>query len=131
MLRNLQEALQAYVIENDLRVAGNIVTPVNMSVRDRLHVYRNAYYLRLTEVLENDFPVLCEIMGEEPFAALAQDYLDAYPSHHFSVQKVGRHLPKFLKNTTDCDPCYAELAAFEWAIQMALSAKDEPALTLE
>ncbi len=130
-LRNLQEALQAYVIENDLGVQNEILSPKNMAVVDRLHVYRNAYYLRLVEVLEGDFPALREIVGKEAFSSLVRNYLDAYPSHHFSIRNVGRHLAKFLKNTADCDPCYVELAHFEWAIHQALLERDEAALTLD
>jgi hypothetical protein len=61
---------------------------------------------------------------------MIRDYLNAYPSHHFSVRPLGRHVAKFLKNTPSCDPCFAELAEFEWALNKALFAKDEERLTM-
>jgi len=131
VLRDLQEAMQACVLENDLSVSDAIIEPGNMTVEQRLRVYRNGYYFRLVEILVGDFTVLHAIMGEAAFSAMARDYLDAYPSHHFSVRTVGCHLVAFLKNTKDCDPCYRELAAFEWALNQALFAREMPVLTME
>lgn len=129
-LRELQENLQAYVLQKDLTIENDIVKPANMEVERRLHIYRNAYYMRLLEILESDFVVLQKILGKKPFASMVRDYLNAYPSHHFSVRPLGRHLAKFLKNTPGCDPCYAELAEFEWTLNKALFTKDEDRLTM-
>lgn len=130
-LREIQEGLQAYVLEKDLVIQSEIVKPTNMEVERRLHIYRNAYYIRLVEVLEEDFGVLKKIVGEKAFDAMMRAYLDAYPSHHFSVRSVGRHVAKFLKNTPGCDPSYAELAEFEWALNKVLFAKDAASLTMQ
>lgn len=130
-LKELQESMQDYVLKNDNTIYNEIVTSANFSVINRLSVYQNAYYLRLIEILQNDFTVLYEIMGESAFAALVHDYLNAFPSHHFSVRTVGKYLAKFLKNNSACDSCYSEIAAFEWALNEALVAKDASYLTLE
>jgi len=130
-LRDIQEGMQDYVLKNDLSVSDEIIKPDNMEVAGRLDVYRNAYYLRLIEILEDDFSVLSTVIGEDAFDSMIRDYLDAFPSHHFSVRTVGRHLVKFLKNTEGCHPAYAELAEFEWAIVQASFAKDAELLTME
>lgn len=130
-LKELQEGMQAFVLEKNTDVAEDIIKPEDMDSVARLQVYRNAYYLRLIEILEGDYTVLYHLMGKEAFDAMACDYLDAFPSHHFSIQHVGKHLAKFLKNTDHIDSSYSELAEFEWAIHEALYAEDAEVLTLE
>lgn len=130
-LRELQEQFQAYVLKGDQQIANRIVEPSNMTSQARLHVYRNAYYLRLIEVLAGDFSILEKIMGEAQFAAMAHDYLDAYPSQYFSVRSVGQHLSQFLKENEKCHPAYVELVDLEWALNLALFAKQVPTITME
>lgn len=129
-LRELQEELQNYVLQKDVAIENEIVAPSDMPAERRLHIYRNAYYLRLIEILENDFFVLHKIMGPKPFNGMMRDYIDAYPSHHYSVRWVGKHLGKFLKNKPGCHPAYSELAEFEWALNKALFSSLESVLEL-
>lgn len=51
-LKELQEGMQAFVLEKNTDVAEDIIKPENMDSVARLQVYRNAYYLRLIEILE-------------------------------------------------------------------------------
>src|SRR3990167_2166955 len=130
-LKTLQESMQAYVLHSDLDIESEIVTPHNRVVIERLQVYRNAYYLRLIEILENDYLVLSQMMGKQTFDALARDYLDAFPSTYFSIRMVGKHVARFLKNIAAYDACYGELAEFEWALNETLLAQDCDELTME
>lgn len=130
-LKEIQEGMQAYVLEKDVAIAAEIIKPKNIDATARLHVYRNGYYLRLVEILQRDYAVLYEIMGADAFDAMARDYLDAFPPHHFSVRHVGKYLPKFLKNTKHCDANYCELAEFAWAVHVALYAADAEILALD
>jgi len=130
-LKEIQEGMQAFVLERDQAITADVISKPNIAEIDRLSIYRNAYYLRLCEILREDYAVLHNIMGDNAFHAMVQDYLDAFPSHHFSVQQVGKNLAKFLKNTEHCDSSYSELAEFEWAIHEALYARDADVLTLD
>lgn len=97
---------------------------------ERLHVYADAYRLRLQEVLEEDFPGLRGMVGDGAFRALAGAYIDAHPSDHPSVRWFGRRIGAFLRDT----PPYSEqsvlaaMAEFEWAQGEVLDAADSPAL---
>lgn len=60
-----------------------------------MNVYSSAYYNRLVEVLEKDFPVLKVVLNDF-FADVMFDYLKFYPSIYDSIDFVGNHLPEFI-----------------------------------
>ena len=72
-----------------------------------LGVYRDAYALRLIEVLTNDYPGLLAMTGPADFDRMARAYIAAHPSHHPSVRWFGARLADFLAGTAP----YSGLAA--------------------
>src|SRR5262245_34966742 len=66
---------------------------------ERLAIYANAYYARLIECLESEFPVFRQTVGEETFAEFAADYLQHYPSQSYSLGHLGEQFPKYLAET--------------------------------
>jgi hypothetical protein len=66
---------------------------------ERLAVYANAYYARLIECLESEFPVFRQTVGEEAFAEFAADYLQRYPSQSYSLGHLGDNFPSYLAET--------------------------------
>lgn len=93
-------------------------------------VYAEAYFLRLTEALANDYPVLKRLIGETAFTDMARTYALAWPSRHFSVRWFGEQLPRFLRITPPfaAEPYLAELATFEWLMGEAFDAADAPVI---
>ena len=66
-------------------------TPAHVGI----NVYSSAYYSRLIEVLEKDFPVL-KILLDELFPDVVLLYLAAYPSTFDSIDFVGNNLAHFI-----------------------------------
>lgn len=130
-LNELQESFQAYMLEADQRIQQYIAPTANNSTIERLDVYRDGYYLRLLDILAIDYPVIKTIVGEEAFDELGREYIDIYPSNHFSIRIFGRHFSKFLSNQRTLDPMLAEMAKFEWMLVETQDAADGPQLTLE
>lgn len=130
-LSELQECFLAYILEADDRMPQHIAAPANNSTIERLDVYRDGYYLRLLEILTVDYPVIKTILGEEGFDTLGREYIDAYPSTHFSVRVFGRHLSKFITSQRTYDPMLVEMASFEWMLGATQDAPDAPHLTFE
>jgi hypothetical protein len=100
----------------------------NEEFRDsRLSIYRDAYRLRLIEVLGNDYDILHAYLGDELFNALAGEYIAAHPSTFRNVRWFGGKLAEFM----DATPLYAEhpelgeLARFEWSLGQAFDSPDE------
>ena len=89
-------------------------------------VYRNAYVLRLIEILQGDFTQLHTYLGEEGFEKIARAYIAAHPSRVRSARWFGAHLSEFLRVTKPFDrrPVLADLAELEIALNTAFDAAD-------
>lgn len=98
-LYELLGKLQANIIANDQTVISHIAKPDNDSIQERLAIYSNAYQLRLLEVLEKEFPLLKQWMGDKAFEKMGRAYIAAYPSCYFSVADFPERLAKFLAET--------------------------------
>ncbi|MGH8567376.1 MAG: DNA-binding domain-containing protein [Gammaproteobacteria bacterium] len=127
-LREVQKAIQAYVLRGDRGAEARVLTTSRVDARTRLDIYAKAYRLRLLEALEEDFRAVRASMGEGAFRRLAEDYIDAHPSAHFSLRHFGRHLPRHLSHGEySASPWLFDLASFEWLLGEAF---DAPGATL-
>ncbi|MBI4556735.1 MAG: putative DNA-binding domain-containing protein [Candidatus Hydrogenedentes bacterium] len=71
----------------------------NLSAEERLSIYANAYYARLLECLGDSFPILKRTVGEEVFNGFAFGYLQRYPSHSYTLVRLGDHFARYLDET--------------------------------
>ncbi|MDO8518541.1 MAG: DNA-binding domain-containing protein [Deltaproteobacteria bacterium] len=94
-----------------------------LSAKNRLDIYANMYFLRLHDVLKENFPSVFKKFGKKKFQSLVIRYLKKYPSRYYSITDVGRNLPLFLKGR--------EGASFDWAVLQASIASDALVLTRE
>jgi hypothetical protein len=96
----------------------------------RIGIYSEAYYLRLRDVLREDFARLAALIGAEQFDEVVAGYLEAYPSEQPSVRHLGRALAPFLRIRKDTPKCLAELAELEWARVEVFDALDANCATI-
>ena len=131
-LGDLQDAFQRGILAGDDLILGAINDSGKECRAKLFGVYRNAYVVRLGEVLGEDYPKLRAFLGNAGFARLAAAYIRAHPSDRRSVRDFGRHVPDFLRT----NPASAngqelvELAALEKALADAFDAADAPTLSL-
>jgi hypothetical protein len=135
-LSKLQQTFQDCVLR-----PGGAVTTEWVSANGRaapevqLSVYTHAYRSRLKEVLANDFPAMRVAIGDDLFEQLTDDYIEAHPSHYFSLRDFGRHIPDFVLGKIRMDECdqdmhwLYELALFEWTLGQAFDAADTTLIT--
>jgi len=71
----------------------------NLSSLSRLEIYANAYYQRLLECLQDEFPALVAALGEEAFNGFAFGYLQSYPSTSYTLSELGAKFPQYLAET--------------------------------
>lgn len=96
----------------------------------QLSIYAYAYRARLKEVLANDFPAVLMAIGDDIFNQLAEDYIQAHPSHYFSLREFGSHVPVFVAELIQQSENYKgmywlyELALFEWSLGQAFDVAD-------
>ena len=99
--------------------------------KTRIRVYSDAYYLRLRDVLREDFPRVAALLGPEQFDQIAKGYLEAFPSRWPSVRHLGHALSEFLRYREDTPKCVADLAELEWARIEVFDAPDAECATIE
>ncbi len=66
---------------------------------ERLEIYARAYYARLVECLEAEFPILARAVGEELFREFAVGYLECYPSRSYTLNHLGARFADYLAET--------------------------------
>ncbi|MDX2013539.1 MAG: DNA-binding domain-containing protein [Myxococcaceae bacterium] len=94
---------------------------------ERVGVYAEMYWLRLRDVLRDEFPQVRAVLGDEDFDVLAAKYLRAHPSTHPSLNWLGQHLAPFLRaRPVEGAPFLADLAALEFARNQVFIAPDSP-----
>lgn len=132
-LARIQQWMQSVIMHPDGVVAG-IESPATRTLIDvapgqvedvicrsaaqtsieRLHVYANAYYARLLEVLDSEFPALVHALGEELFQDFAFGYLQQYPSQSYTLGDLSAKFPEYLAHTrppresVDAEPDWAD-----------------------
>ena len=108
-----------------------IVSAGRLDPEQRLGIYSNAYRARLIDALSDAYPSLHTLLGDEGFRKLGMAYIDAWPSHHFSIRWFGDRLSAYLAGSADYAdvPVLAEMAAFEWALRGAFDAADTPTIS--
>ena len=99
--------------------------------RTRIQVYSDAYFLRLRDVLREDFPRVVALLGTEQFDQVVANYLEEFPSQQPSVRHLGRAFAEFLRRREDMPKCLADLAELEWARVEVFDAPDAECATIE
>jgi len=132
-LAELQLALQDFLLDKPVDVSELTLATPAFSQQERLHIYHQAYRLRLIDALRNDYPALEAYISENEFIALATDFIAKHPSHHPSLRWLGKSLPDFLRNHAHWKEHIevVELAEFEWQQVMAFDAADSMLATLD
>ncbi|MBI1349360.1 hypothetical protein GC163_24090 [bacterium] len=69
------------------------------SSQERLQIYAQAYFARLLEVLQAEYPTLRHYMGDELFTSFASSYLQQRPSRSYTLSQLGQQFPQYLKET--------------------------------
>lgn len=131
-LKQLQEDFQRAVLSNDDSVLAELVDTSRERREVLLGVYRNAYLLRLQDVLANDYEKLALYLGDDRFADMARLFVAENPSKTSNARWFGKTLPAFLKKSPPFSnkPVIGDLAALEKALNDVFDAEDDVSLTL-
>lgn len=137
-LQALQQQMMNYLINDELsdrepNIAQQVEEHGGISRDARLHIYKNAYQMRLKETIDNDHQLLGLYLGDDLFDQMVDGYIKAYPSNNTSLRNFADLLPKFLANHTLFSnyPLIAELAHFERLLMVAFDAADSERFTRE
>ena len=91
-----------------------------ITVARRLEIYRYAYFARIEESLDEDFPKLRRRMGRREFSRLSDRFLETRPSHYASLAELSGDFPTFVaEHGGDGAAELSALAAYEWRIVLS------------
>lgn len=132
-LSELQSQMMSYLTHSEMAIKEHIVDQGNVTKEMRLHIYKNAYFQRLKEVIDNDHQMLGLYLGDDLFDQMVEGYVNQYPSQVTSLRYYADHLPQFLSENEpfSSHPILAELTHFERLLLTAFDAKDVDIFRLE
>ena len=112
-----------------------IVSTPTLQSRERLELYHRQYWFRLLDSIEEDFPALQRLLGNEKFWRLMEAYLELVPSRSYTLRHLGSGLAAFLQINPGLAGGYpvhaVELARLEYALCEMLEAPHKPPVTGE
>ena len=113
----------------DEMVAGDARLPASA----RLGIYADMYFVRIRDVLADEYPKTAAALGAAAFHDLVTDYLDVHRPNHPSLREVGARLPAFLAAHPAAvpRPWLVELALLERVRLQLFDGPDSEPLTLE
>lgn len=130
---SIEEAVGSPEAGRDVRPAdiGSVILPsASLSPAERVEVYQRMYLLRMEEALETDYPALQHFLGAERFRDLVRDYVQSFPSRSYSLNRLGDHLPEFVRTAKVPRPEFChDLARLELAVSQVFDEEETPALT--
>jgi hypothetical protein len=131
--RSLLQDLNGLMAREPAERAADFGAPPAGGVEDRWQVYADGYVARLVEALESDYAALLRILGPDPFAALVERYVRAFPPRSYDLSRAGDLLPEHLSvdPIAVALPFLPDLARLERAVAEAFIAPDAEALTWE
>lgn len=130
-LADLQSDFQSFLLHGGEHMRRRVADTAKVDAWTRLAIYYDAYRLRLLEALAANYPVLRAWMGAEAFENLGIAYLEAFPSHHFSLRWFGHRLAEHLAGAFPDRPDWSEMASLEWALSEAFDAANDKAIKVE
>ena len=132
-LKALQSQMLSWLQDGNTEIRQAVTGTDRVPADIRLDIYANSYRFRLIEALQDTFPALHTLMGDEDFFGMGNDYLNHYPSQHFSLRYFGHQLNRFLREQSPYNKQHvlAEMANFEWLLREAFDAADIKTLSLE
>jgi hypothetical protein len=129
-LRELQQSMQRHLLGETSQVIADIVDAPPLPAADRLAIYRNAYRVRLIDALNDTYPVLHGLLGDDMWVALGEAYVALHPSCFRSIRWYGAELADFLSGASPYsdEPILAEVALLEWTLSEVFDARDAKVL---
>ena len=133
MLLELQMRLRRAILGGD---SGEIVAAImgdGLDPAARVGIYRHHAFATLGDALQSTFPVVCRLVDKRFFAYAAHEYLREHPPHARCLAEYGADFADFLANFTPCEqlPYLADVARFEWGLNIAAKVREETALQAE
>jgi hypothetical protein len=118
-LSRLQVAFHDHLLSQPSAIAQEVMEGGRISVDHRLHIYHNAYRVRLLENLQDAYEKTWAYLGDETFESSALAFIEDNPPRHRNLRWHGAAFPQWLANRFPQDADIAELALIDWQLRHA------------
>lgn len=107
----------------------NVLPSKTLSPVERIAIYRRMFVLRMVDSMAIDYPGVLHFFGEDIFRDIVMEYVGKYPSHSYTLNHLGRHFPRFIKESSlDQKEFLYDLSRLELAITENMDAPESPLL---
>jgi hypothetical protein len=93
--KQIQECVRNQELSNVLLEL--IIEKPPISIQERLKIYQNAYLIRLSESVKDDFSRVEEQIGKEAFVEMIDEFIRKYPSTTQNLAQYSEAFPDFIK----------------------------------
>jgi hypothetical protein len=118
-LGGLQAAFHDHLLNGSRTIAQEVMSGGRIAVAHRLHIYHNAYRVRLLENLRDAFEKTWTYLGDDRFEASALAFIEEHPPRHRNLRWHGADFPQWLADRFPEDADIAELATIDWQLRHA------------
>ncbi|WP_428647232.1 DNA-binding domain-containing protein [Roseibium sp.] len=120
----------AALLDSEAATPPGLVGPDGKLAPKRFNVYRNNVVVSLCEALEQTFPAIVNLLGEDYFKALARTFVIRHPPVSPVLIWYGAGFADFIESFPPLEayPYLADVARVEWVWTEAYHAADAPAL---
>lgn len=112
MINNFANVIQ----KAETRLSDDVI-----NIGGRFGAYRSNYFSRLISTLEAQFPVTSQLVGQDFFSALVQEYATRFPPSSPFLSQYGKDFSNFLMDFEPVQqvPYLPDVARLEWARAIA------------
>ncbi|MGE3319512.1 MAG: putative DNA-binding domain-containing protein [Candidatus Berkiella sp.] len=123
-LVDLQQYFKSSIFNDHEVKLYSLIVEGKLDAKKRLQIYRNNIFISLTESLNNVYPTVFSLVGEDYFKALAKEYIIQYPSTSGDLHTFGDRFSDFLSifSPVKSIPYLPDVASLEWAAHQAFHA---------
>lgn len=123
-LAGLQAAFHDHLLNRPSPIAHEVVNAGRIGVDHRLHIYHNAYRVRLLENLRDAYEKTWAYLGDARFDTSALAFIEDNPPRHRNLRWHGATFSQWLANWFPQDRDIAELALIDWQLRQAFDGPD-------
>ena len=118
-LIQLQTAFHDHLLNLPSAITDEIIDGGRITVDHRLHIYHNAYRMRLLENLQDAFEKTMIYLGDTAFESCALAFIEENAPQHRNLRWHGATFPAWLAAHYPQDTDIAELAVIDWQLRQA------------
>ncbi len=133
MLNKLQTGFAADLQRASLHDLKNIILPGKFDSNELMQVYRNNYYISLTEALRSVYVSVDKLVGKGFFDFVAHGYIEAHPSRSGNLHELGGEFETYIGALEQAAsvPYIADVAKLDWAWHRMFHAEDSNSLAID